>query len=264
MWFVQPQLVEDSHTPAHSTKALPPFLCMPHGPAGATQQGLQQQSSQGPAASSGVRSVNRVHGLASPPQKAISKPHASAGTHRQSRTNNLDTAVESSRCEVHLRHAQKKRDDEHMQPGPCQTQAVQLEQDAPCFLQQQQQNALNGAQQQARLNLQQPHARQQPANQQASTAEHPTASQHSQQGGVTSPDTAVHKSPRREPVHKLNGVRMVEGGWQARLGQGRTRSKQGLGIYPNGTALSLDPCSHSMMLVKAVLIGAEVWQVLCH
>jgi len=70
---LQPQPVDGPDKAARGSIAFPPFLWMPNSPAGTTQQGLPRAGSHGTeSASVELRSVNQLHGLASPPQKAVS------------------------------------------------------------------------------------------------------------------------------------------------------------------------------------------------
>jgi len=58
-------------------------------------------------------------------------------------------------------------------------------------------------------------------------------------------------------VGSLNGVRMVEGGWQARLGYGRSKSKQSLGTYSTGK-LHLCSCNCPVAIYVSALSNMSV------
>ncbi|KAL0039585.1 hypothetical protein WJX77_002700 [Trebouxia sp. C0004] len=192
----QPQPVDAPDKAARSSIAFPPFLWMPHSPAGTTQQGLPRASSQGTvSANVGLRSVNQLHGLTSPSQNAVSGSQASAaqaeaGLQWQHLSSKDAAAAGSSKPENGLHPA-------------CQTDRQQ-----------------------------QPFQTAHPAQQDS-----PSLPQH-----ASSMDHAAHQQPQcpchgsvtntSSVVGRLNGVRMVEGGWQARLGHGRSKSKQSLGTYP--------------------------------
>ncbi|KAA6419442.1 MAG: hypothetical protein FRX49_10540 [Trebouxia sp. A1-2] len=191
----QPQPVDAPDKTPRGNIAFPPFLWMPHSPADTTQQGLPRAVSQGTASAHfGLRSVNQLHGLASPSQKAgsgsqVSADQAKAGLHWQQLSSKDAAAVGSSKSESGLHPAYQT--DRHQQP-------FQTAQPAP----------------------QGSHA----LPQHASSMDHAVHQQHQH---------PAHGSATNTPsvVGRLNGVRMVEGGWQARLGHGRSKYKQSLGTY---------------------------------
>lgn len=225
---MQAQSTDGSDMPVSSTSAVPPLLWMPHGPAGPTQQGLQQDSIQRTgSASTGHRSVNKLHGLKSPPEKKISSLHATtqARSHapRQKLSNNHALAADASELQGHMLHADAQQpaySNACWQSSPHPSQVTRPEQSHTLLLQQ---HTLHGssAQQQAEDNQQ---AISQPRQQRTDAAS----------AGANAP---AHASSRAEPVQKLNGVRMVKGGWEARFGNGRTKVKQSLGIHSTGDAL---------------------------
>lgn len=195
---LQPQPVDAPDKTPRGNIAFPPFLWMPHSPADTTQQGLPRAVSQGTASAHfGLRSVNQLHGLASPSQKAgsgsqVSADQAKAGLHWQQLSSKDAAAVGSSKSESGLHPAYQT--DRHQQP-------FQTAQPAP----------------------QGSHA----LPQHASSMDHAVHQQHQH---------PAHGSATNTPsvVGRLNGVRMVEGGWQARLGHGRSKYKQSLGTYSTG------------------------------
>ncbi len=195
---LQPQHVDGSDSAARSNIAFPPFLWMPHSPANTTQQGLPRAGSQGTASANvGLRSVNQVHGLASPTQNAVSgsqvsADQAEAGLQWQHLSSKDAAAAGSSKSESGLHPAHQT--DRHQQPS--QT-AQPTQQGSPSL------------------------------PQHASSMDHAVHQQHQH---------PAHNSTTNTPsaAGRLNGVRMVEGGWQARLGHGRSKCKQSLGTYSTG------------------------------
>lgn len=213
-----------SSAPVSSNRKHPPLLWMPHGPAGSSQRGLQQATSQETgSASIGVKSVNQVHGLTSPPQKAVRGSHASAaqgraGAQRRIQPSKHTATAESSKSQSGTSLAQQT--DSHQQPSrpaqPGQHASTPLQHAPPeveCMQQEQQQQSV--------------HKGGELTDQQA-------ASEFSQHSSVapSGHGCAATTSPA---VGRLNGVRMVLGGWQARLGKGHT--KLSLGTYPTGKFL---------------------------
>ena len=178
--------------------AFPPFLWMPHSPADTTQQGLPRAGSQGTASANvGLRSVNQLHGLASPSQKAgsgsqVSADQAEAGLQWQHLSSKDAAAAGSSKSESGLHPAYQTN--RHQQPSQTAQPAQQGSPSLPLH---------------------------------ASSMDHAAHQQHQH---------PAHGSATNTPavVGRLNGVRMVEGGWQARLGHGRSKSKQSLGTYSTG------------------------------
>ncbi len=202
---LQPQPVDGSDSAARGNIAFPPFLWMPHSPADTTQQGLPRAGSQGTvSANVGLRSVNQLHGLASPLQNAVSgsqapADQAEAGLQWQHLSSKDAAAAGSSKSESGLHHP-TYQPDRHQQP--CQT-AQPAQQASPSL------------------------------PQHASSMDHAVRQPQQQQQQQQHPG---HGSAANTPsvVGRLNGVRMVEGGWQARLGYGRSKSKQSLGTYSTG------------------------------
>ncbi len=205
---LQPQPVDGPDSAARSNIAFPPFLWMPHSPPDTTQQGLPSAGSQGTASANvGLKSVNQLHGLASPSQKAgsgsqVSAGQAEAGLQWQHLPSKDAAAAGSSKSESGLHPAYQT--DRHQQPSQTAQPAQQASPSLP---------------------------------QHASSMDHAVHQQHQH---------PAHGSAINTPsvVGRLNGVRMVEGGWQARLGHGRSKSKQSLGIYSTG---KLHLCSDMLL-----------------
>ena len=201
---LQPQPVHGPDSGARGNIAFPPFLWMPHSPADTTQQGLPRAGSQETASANvGLRSVNQLHGLASPPQNAVSgsqvsADQAEAGLQWQHLSSKDAAAAGSSKSESGLHPAYQT--DRHQQPS----QTAQPTQQGLPSLQQH-----------------------------ASSMDHAVRQQQQQQQHQHPAHGSAINTP--SAVGKLNGVRMVEGAWQARLGHGRSKSKQSLGTYSTGT-----------------------------
>ncbi len=205
---LQPQPVDGPDKAARGSIAFPPFLWMPNSPAGTTQQGLPRAGSHGTeSASVELRSVNQLHGLASPPQKAVSGsqvPASQAGASLQwQHPSSKDAAAAgSSKSESGL-HPPYQTD---RQQQPSQTAQPAQEGSSSLW-------------------------------QHASSMDHAAHQQHQRPGHGSVPNTS-------SVVGRLNGVRMVEGGWQARLGHGRSKSKQSLGTYSTGKSRF---CSYTIL-----------------
>ncbi len=128
---LQPQPVDGPDSAARGNIAFPPFLWMPHSPAETTQQGLPRAGSQGTASANvGLRSVNQLHGLASPPQNAVSgsqvsADQAEAGLQWQHLSSKDAAAAGSSKSESGLHPAYQP--DRHQQPSPdCTTNTARF------------------------------------------------------------------------------------------------------------------------------------------
>ena len=195
---LQPQPVDGPDSAARGNIAIPPFLWMPHSPADTTQQGLPRAGSQATASANvGLRSVNQLHGLASSPQHTVSGSQVSA---------------DQAKAGVQWKHWSSK--------------------DAAAAGSSKSESGLHPAYQTDRH--QPPSQTAQPAQQgspalpqHASSMDHAVYQQHQH---------PAHGSATNTPsvVGRLNGVRMTEGGWQARLGHGRSKCKQSLGTYSTG------------------------------
>jgi len=230
---LQPQPVDGPDSAARSNIAFPPFLWMPHSPAETTQQGLPRAGSQGTASANvGLRSVNQLHGLASPPQNAVSgsqvsADQAEAGLQWQHLSSKDAAAAGSSKSESGLHPAYQP--DRHQQPSqtaqPTQQGSPSLPQHA---------SSMDHA-----VRQQQQHQQHQQQQQQHQHPAHGSA--------INTPSV----------VGRLNGVRMVEGGWQARLGYGRSKSKQSLGTYSTGK-LHLCSCNCPVAIHVSALSNVSV------
>lgn len=240
--LLQPQLHQGSDGSASRSVPATPFLWMPQGPGGTTQQGTHGANCVRTGSGSvGLRSVNKVHGVASPEHQAI--PNAAAIYDKIS-TCTQNTNDHERGAKVLLRHPDNIRQGTEgataracsrgCQPGhPEHDNASVTHPPMPSV----ELDAME--QQQAETARQQQH----PAARQAYT--HQAEPRHSQQpatagnmqipsGGQVPPPVSmdqIHHSGRT-----LWGVRHVAGGWEARLGrQGHSRAKESLGIHPTGT-----------------------------
>ena len=225
---------------------------MPPGPAAVSQQALHPASSFQTGSSVGLQSVNKVHGPASPDQKGpqqASDAHLQPHMCRQS-GNGQDISASARPSHRHLnsvhQHPQQdpsanlvswylpphQHQHSHLNPHPTS---------APADRQQQQ-----NQQQQELL----PGKRQQPSQAAA------TQSGYTRQLHATSwqcqQDKARPKSPRTDgsftspAQQKLDGVRKVAGGWEARIArQGCSKGKDSLGVHCTGAPATVKyPMSH--------------------
>ena len=216
---------------------------MPDGPAAVSQQAVQHTTSLGTASgSAAVRSVNNVHGLLSPDQKQSKHPSAA---HTRSSMRRQATADQNASTSAGLSHKHHDIARERQQQGsPArpsswdpllhQHHAARLHPTAP---------SKDTEQQPAQPSRQQHHSqgpvRYITVGYAGYTHQHQNAprQQHQQ-----------HKAPPQSPEgphlmngqarHKLDGVRQVKGGWEARIArQGYSKAKESLGIHCTGVSV---------------------------
>ena len=215
---------------------------MPHGPPGTTQQGLQGAKCMRTGSGSiGLRSVNKVHGLASPEHKGISNPTV---THANTNKRTQTSSAHGVSAEMPLRHP----DSAHQCPEgaatarfsswashshhPLHNSAAIPHPSAPTM------DSQAMGQQQSGQGKQQLHAGKH-VSQHPHSHQHPAESQRSQEHATAvnlSKPVKARMPPSRQVERQLSGVRSVNGGWEARLGrQGYTKAKESLGIHATGT-----------------------------
>ena len=223
---------------------IPPFLWMPDGSGGTVQPGPELSQGAG-SAHYGHKSVHKLRGLVSLPQKTSNGSQASdvqttAHVHNEDDNRNVPACSSKSHSRFKPVQKQQRHDENKRQPA---SQLRQPDMTSSALAQEQQHHQQLQPQQQHASCLNKAHAQAGLFCQQANGG-HQVAEQQQQQASATYParNASVHASPCREHHNRLTGVRLVPHGWQARLGGGRTRAKHSLGIYPTGKVTTASIC----------------------
>lgn len=235
---------------------------MPHGSADNTQQGLHAAKCLRTGSGSvGLKTVHKVHGLASPQHKGILNPTVTFNKTKTCTQSSSDHGVNAS---MPFRHPDRKyqRKDaaatarssswDSDTPHPLHKHTSIPLPTVPCMdpeATEQQQAAATGRQQ---LHpVQHPYTR-------PYTHQHRAEGQHRQQhASAVSVEKLVEaqmSSPRHVEKH-LAGVRPAAGGWEARIGrQGHSKAKESLGVHASGV---LHPLQHraALNLFIVALVG---------
>ena len=211
---------------------------MSNGPAAMSQQAVHHTTSLGTASGNvGLRSVNKVHGLLSPDQKRSLHPSAA-----QAKTSAHSQITNDPNASISVGKSQKHHDiaRERQQAGsPARPSSWNP-------LIHQHEHIASGLHPSAspRHTAEQPA---QPSRQQQQHSQGATSQNGDTHHNQNAPQQHQHdKPPPQSPEgphpingrarHKLDGVRQVKGGWEARIGrQGYSKAKETLGIHCTGT-----------------------------
>ena len=218
---------------------------MLHGSAGNTQQGLHgAKCCRTGSGSVGLKSVHKVHGLASPQQKGMLNPTIMFKTKActQSSSDHGVSASTPVRQPDSIEDAAATARSWDSQTPPNTSIPLPTVPSMDSKATQQQQAAAAGRQQQHPVALHH-HSHQ-----------HQAEGQHSQQHAsaisLEKPMEVHTLSPRYVEKH-LAGVRPAAGGWEARIGrQGHSKAKESLGVHATGV---LHPLQHRAALNLSLL-----------
>lgn len=223
-----------------------PFLWMPHGSAGSTQQGLHgAKCLRTGSGSVGVKSVNKVHGLASPHQQGISKPIVTNDEVKTRTRSNSAHGISASMPVSEHQHSEAARFSSwaSQAPQPTNDSTPLPHPPVPSRVSE------ASEQQQAATGRPQPHPVAQHPRFHPHTHQQQAEGQHSQQRAAAAnlhkPVEAHMPSPRQAEKY-LTGVRRAAGGgWEARVGrQGSSKARESLGIHATGIQ---HPLQHAAM-----------------
>lgn len=214
---------------------------MPHGSAGMTQQGVH--GAKGLRTGSGnvrLKSVHKVHGLASPQHKHTLNPTVMSNQTKTCTQSSSDHGVSVSMPVRHL-DSQHQREDAaataRSSSWDCETpQSLHHNASVPHPTVPSMESEATEQSQAAATGRQQPHPVAQHPH--PHSHQHQAEGQHSQQHATAvSPPKPVqaHMPSPRQVEKQLAGVRPAAGGWEARIGrQGYSKAKESLGIHATG------------------------------
>lgn len=213
-----------------------PFLWMPHGSAGTTQQGLHgAKCLRTGSGSVGLQSVNKVHGLASPHHQDALVPTV---THAEAKTRTLSCSAHGISASMPVSEHQRSQAARFTSLA---SQATHPSHDhtpipnpsVPSLVSE------PSEQQQAATGRPQPHPVAQYPHSHAYTHQQQAEGQHSRQraaaANLAKPVESGMPSPGQAEKY-LTGVRRAAGGgWEARVGrQGSSKARESLGIHATG------------------------------
>ena len=225
-----------------------PFLWMPHGSAGTTQQGLHgAKCLRTGSGSVGLQSVNKVHGLASPHHQGISNltathDEAKIRTHSSS-AHGIGASMPAS--EDQRSEAARFRSQASQAPQPAHDSGTLPHPPVPSMVSE------ASEQQPAATGKQLPHPVAQHPRPRPYTHQQQAEGQHSQQTAAAAnlykPEEAHMSSPRQKAEKYLTGVRRAAGGgWEARVGRhGSSKARESLGIHATGIPDTLSSTEQS-------------------